>query len=171
MTATGSGGLPTPRNVQDLFKTIKKWQTKLNPLVKQAKTPVAPFNFAASRQRGGILLTWAVVKGADGYEILRSDDGNFGSALTIPVRNGSQTSYFDELGGTTGGTGPITKWYKIRATTGAFSSPASVKGVLSGAVTTSSIDPTDTATASTTTFDGATSDGTRSAASRGRVFL
>lgn len=167
MPQSGSGGLPSIRNAQDLIREMKKWQTKLNPLVKQAATPVAPYNFAATRQRGGILLSWAATRASDGYEILRSDNGDFTNAAIIAIRNPNQISYLDSFA-TTGGTGAVKKWYRIRATNGTFSQPASAKGVLSGVVTTSSIDPTDTVTVATTTFDTSTTDLTQTSAGRGR---
>lgn len=167
MAQSGSGGLPSITNTQDFIRDIKKWQTKLNPLVQKPRTPIAPYNFSATRQRGGITLSWAKVVGADGYEILRSPNGDFSTATLIPIRNPSQTGYFDALT-TSGGTGPVTMFYRIRATNGTFSQPGSAKGILSGIVTISSIDPTDTVTPSSTVYDTATTDKTQTAAGRGR---
>lgn len=167
MPLSGSGGLPTIRSPQDFIREVKKWQTKLNPLVTSPRTPPAPFNFAGTRARGGITLAWAQVNGADGYEILRSDNGDFSNPTIIPIRNPAQTSYFDAFT-TAGGTGTVTKWYRIRATNGTFSQPGSAKGVLSGIVKQTSIDPTDTVTAASTVFDQSTTDKTQAIANWGR---
>lgn len=163
--------LPTINNVVDLQRALKSWQTKLNPLLNRATTPHAPWNFRASRQRGGILLQWAAIAGADadGYQILRSDNGDFSAAITISITSVLQNSYFDSLGGTAGGTGPIQKWYRIRATNGTDAAPHSVLGILSGVVTTTSIDPTDITTGSSTTYDRSLNDRIQSSANRGRI--
>jgi hypothetical protein len=171
MPNSANNTLPTITSVSDLTRVLKKWQTQLNPLLKVPKTPHAPWNFAATRQRGGILLSWAAgaQTDVDGYIILRSDNGDFANPVTIPIQSAKQNSYFDPLGGTTGGTAAITKWYRIRATNGTVQNPQSILGILSGAVTTTSIDPTDTVTPATTTRDITTSDTTQSSAGRGRI--
>lgn len=168
MALSGSGGLPTLGSPQDLIRFLKKWQTKLNPLVAQSGTPVAPYNFAGTRMRGGISLSWTPPSSkVDGFEILRSTNGDFSKATVIPIRNALQTSYFDSLT-TAGGTGTVTMWYRMRATNGTFSQPGAVKGVLTGVVTVTSIDPTDTVTPASTTYDTSTTDKTQAAAGRGR---
>jgi len=173
MANSANNTLPTITTLSDFVRVMKKWQTQLNPLLKNPKTPHAPWNFAATRQRGGILLTWTSLSGtdADGYQILRSDNGDFSSPLVIPVTNAQQNSYFDSLGGSTGSTTPITKWYRIRATNGTAQNPHSIIGILSGSVTINSIDPTDTSTAASTVRDISTTDLIQSSAQRGRIVL
>ena len=165
--------LPTPTSIQDVPRILKKWQTQLNPLLSQVKTPHAPYNFQATRARGGIQLSWKTIAGtdADGYQIQRSDDGNFSNPTIFTIAGANQGTFLDSLGGTAGGTGPITKFYRIRATNGTQANPQSVFGVLSGTITTSSIDPTDTVTPATTVFDNSVTDKYQSTAGKGRIIV
>lgn len=168
-----NNSLPTPTSIQDVPRILKKWQTQLNPLLTKVKTPHAPFNFQAASARGGIQLSWKSIPGtdADGYQIQRSDSGDFSNPTVFTVAGANQATFFDSLGGTAGGTGSITKWYRIRATNGTQANPQSVLGILSGIVTNSSIDPTDTSTASTTVFDTSVTDRYQASAGRGRIVV
>lgn len=171
MPGNGNKSLPTLINTSDIIQTLKKWQTLINPLLNTPRTPPAPWNFSATRARGGIQLSWAAVgsSSADGYQILRSDNGDFSNAITISILGANQTSFFDSFPSTTGGTTTIQKWYRIRATNGTLHNPQSVLGLLSGVVTSTSIDPTDTTTPATTTYDQHTSDRSQSQAGSGRI--
>jgi fibronectin type 3 domain-containing protein len=72
----------------------------------------------------GIVLTWDLVNGADGYVIQASPNGDFSGAVTLAqITNGAQTSYFDNTPAS--GT---KKYYKIAATAGTLSLPQSVTG-------------------------------------------
>ena len=151
--------------------------TVLRPL-RRAFVPRIPWNFMAEGKTDGILLTWEPVSGADGYEILRSDTGNFSNSiettdnvLTIALSSGQQDSYFDALGATS-----VTRYYMIRATAGTISSPHSVKGPLSGKISQTSGSGTTTSDTTTTDEsqvaidDGVATEGTTEGA-RGRGIL
>ena len=100
-----------------------------------------------------MLLEWASLNEADGYEILRSDTQDFSSPLILPVNSGEQNSYFDAIGGEA-----QTKFYKIRATSGSIQAPRSVRGILSGMVFATSIAADDTVTSESTGFDPSADD-------------
>lgn len=153
--------LPTIRHASQLVPYLKRWQKIIDPSLARPVKLKSPWRFRATRKRGGNLLQWATVTGADGYEILRSDTPDFSSPLVIPIRSGVQNAYFDPVGGS-----PETKSYKIRATSGTLSVPHTVKGILSGIVTSTSIDSTDTVTAESTTLDTTTDDEIQAIASR-----
>lgn len=171
MSGNGNKSLPTLLNASDLIQTLKKWQTQLNPLLTTPRTPQAPWNFSATRARGGIQLQWAALSNlnADGYQILRSDNGDFSNPTIFSILGSQVASYFDSLPATAGATTTIQKWYHIRATNGTQANPQSVLGVLSGIVTTTSIDPTDTTTPATITYDQSTTDKTQTSAGRARI--
>lgn len=171
MSNSANNTLPQLTSVSDLFRVMQKWRTQLNPLLKNLKTPHAPANFTATSQRGGILLAWAPMasQDADGYQILSSPNGDFANPQVIQINDVRQSNYFDSLGGTSGSTTPITRWYRIRATNGTPTNSQSILGILSGAVTNSSIDPTNTVAPSVTVTDNATTDQLNVSAGRGRI--
>lgn len=150
---------PIPPGI-DPTGTLEIWRKALKPVVKNIRTPSIPWNFTATNKRGGNLLSWNPVSGSDGYEVLRSDTADFSSGTTsITVDNGTQSQFFDAIA-IQGVTLP-TKYYKLRATAGSVSSPHSVKGIYTGIVASTPIDPSDTATASTSTVDTSTTDDTQ----------
>jgi len=133
---------------------FKIWARTLAPSVQSSFAPKAPWNFKAEGKTDGILLTWTTVKGADGYELVRSDDGDFSTGLTIiSLPQQQQNSYFDALGATS-----VTRSYKIRATSGTIAKPHVARGPLSGIVTETSGSGTS---ASDTTTDDSTQSKTR----------
>ena len=152
--------LPTIKSYGDLLPYLKRWSQAINPLLKRVDVPHAPYRFRVTNQRGGNLLEWDNVAGADGYEILKSTTGDFddgASFETIPLRSDQHTSYFDALSGS-GAAVTVTRYYKLRATAGTTQNPHSIKGLLTGIVSATTIDPADTATGSTTTEDTTTGD-------------
>lgn len=155
--------LPTATPSVDVNQTLANWQVQLNQLVKNAAPQPTPQNFSITSARGGLSLSWSPVSGADGYEILRSLNGSFTDDLqVIPVKNSSQSSYFDSLGGNS-----TTAHYRIRSTSGTASNPQSQRGPESGVVNHTSIDASDTKSNSVTKFDTFTTDATRSLARKG----
>ena len=110
---------------------FKIWARTLSSSIRATLAPKAPWNFKAEGKTDGILLTWATVIGADGYEIVISEDTDFSTGLTIiSLPQQRQDSYFDALGATS-----VTRSYKIRATSGTIEKPQAVKGLLGGIVT------------------------------------
>jgi hypothetical protein len=158
-----------PRNLPTIPGSphFKIWARTLAPNVQGALAKKAPWQFKAEGKTDGILLTWATVVGADGYEIWRSEDADFSTGVTvIPIPQQRQDSYFDALGATS-----IQRSYKILSTSGTLAKPHTVRGPLSGIVTetsgsgTSASDTTTTdQTQSTTRFFGCVLDGTEIAA-------
>jgi hypothetical protein len=152
--------LPTVTPTQDINETLANWATQLRPLIQNAAPQPTPLNFGATNSRGGITLSWSPVNGADGYEILRSLNGSFTDDLQIiPVKNASQSSFFDSLGGNS-----ITAHYRIRTTSGTASNPQAQRGPESGVVRHTSIDASDTKSIAVSVFDSHTTDATRSRA-------
>lgn len=168
--------LPTITNPQQQLDAQKNSQVALASTIALPRTPIAPRNFSATSQRGGILLSWSPlvinpgasappssnkISVADGYELLRSDNGSFapGAYVSIALRDPSQTSYFDSLGGAV-----ATKYYRLRATNGTASNPYSIHGIFTGTVKQSSIDASDTVTTPTTARDTQTTDATQTRA-------
>jgi hypothetical protein len=150
--------LPTPTGTQDLASTLASWQSQLNPTLKNAAPQPTPVNFKVTSSRGGLTLAWSPVSGADGYEILKSQNGSFTDDLqVIPVVGGKFSSYFDSTGGNA-----LTAHYRIRTTSGTAQNPQSQRGPESGVVSHTSIDSSDTVTQPTTRLDQYTSDKTRS---------
>lgn len=168
--------LPTisdPSQQMDLGKTQ---QVTLQPTVSLPTTPVAPWNFSGTSQRGGVSLSWSPLtpssnvatspssqapQPADGYELQRSATGDFspGKFTSIALRDPNQKTYFDSLGGAS-----QTMYYRLRATNGTLSNPYSVHGLFTGIVKVTSIDATDTMTSPATTLDTFTSQKTQSRA-------
>ena len=152
--------LPTIRTYGDLLPYLKRWGQAINPLLKRVDTPAAPYRFRVTNQRGGNLLEWDAVDNVDGYEILKSTSGDFDEGTsfeTIALRSDQHTSYFDGLSGS-GAAVTVQRYYKLRATAGTTQNPHVIKGLLTGIVTATTIDPADTATAGGTTEDTTTGD-------------
>lgn len=150
---------PVPPGI-DPTGTLEVWRKALKPIVKNIRTPSIPWNFTATNKRGGNLLSWNPVTGSDGYEITRSDNADFSSGTTtITVNNGTQSQYFDAIA-IAGATLP-TKYYKLKATAGTVNAPHTVKGLDTGIVASTPLDPSDTVTASTSASDTSTSDDTQ----------
>jgi hypothetical protein len=130
---------------------FKIWARSLAPSVQGARAKKAPWQFKADGKTDGILLTWATVMGADGYEIWKSEDADFSTAVTIiPIPQQQQNSYFDALGATS-----IQRFYKIRSTSGTLAKPHTLRGPLSGIVT-------ETSGSGTSATDTTTTDQTQS---------
>lgn len=170
--------IPTITNEREMKSFLKNYQQALKSTVRGAITPIAPYNFTAKNQRGGILLSWSAltpltgsptnidsqknkISGADGYEIQRSATGDFspGKYISIPLRDPSQNSYFDAVGGAT-----QTYSYRIRATNGTSRTPYSAHGLFTGVVKHTSIDSSDNATVPTTVRDNFTNSSTQARA-------
>lgn len=168
--------IPTITSDAEERDVTKNSQIALNTQISLPTTPIAPYNFKAINQRGGILLSWSPLQPspgsgntpttnrlqpADGYELQRSDTGDFsaGKYISIPIRDPAQTSYFDSLGGAS-----QTKSYKLRATNGTAGNSYAVHGILTGVVKHTSIDATDTSTVPTTNYDTFTNQTTQARA-------
>ena len=170
--------LPVISDTKQLQQYLVSWRSKLNQTLKTTTPPPPPFNFTATGVRGAINLAWSALNvgavgkgqlgqnsgGPDGYEILKSASGTFGSdVVTIPLRDINQTSYTDPVGGNV-----TTVYYRIHATAGTPSSPHSVTGPDSGVVKATSIDSNDTVTTPVTTRDNYLTDSIRATARFGR---
>jgi hypothetical protein len=159
---------------------LKFWERNLHPTIARPPILKAPRNFAATGQRGGILLTWRADQEASGYEILRSVSGDFSSdnpdRVILTVAGGQFNSFFDGVSGS-GSSVTEKRYYRIRALSnssegphGGHSGGSRISGALSGVVSATSIDPSDTATASSTAYDGADNDPTAAERNRWRAF-
>ena len=169
--------LPVISDPNQLQQYLANWRSKLNQTLKTTTPPPPPFNFTATGIRGAIQLSWSAIQapaskgqlgqnsgGPDGYEILKSASGTFGSDIvTIPLRDINQTSYTDAVGGNV-----TTCSYRIHTTAGTPSSPHSVTGPDSGVVKATSIDSNDTVTVPTTVRDQYLTDSIRATARFGR---
>lgn len=173
----GPRTIPVVSDVRDLTSFLANWQNTMKQIVRTTTPPPCPQNFRVTGMRGAIRLTWAAVNpgttkgqlgqggiGADGYEILKSESGDFVTDLVvIPLRDANQTQYDDPVGGAV-----VTASYRIHATAGTPRQAHAVTGPDSGTVRTSSIDATDTVTVPTTVHDNYTTDLTRAIARLGR---
>ena len=121
--------LPNIDRPEKLIPGLKLWQRKLGESLKVPFASRQVENFQAFGVLNGVELSWHRVPGADGYEILRSETTDFDESVTevIPIRRPQQTTYSDGLNGN-----GITRYYKIRATSGTAAQPHSVKGQISG---------------------------------------
>lgn len=170
--------LPVIGDPSQLHQYLNSWRSKLNQTLRSTPPPPPPFNLTATGVRGAIQLTWAAINvgtvgkgqlgqdsgGPDGYEILKSLSGTFGSdVVTIPLRNINQTSYTDSVGGNV-----TTCSYRIHTTAGTQSQPHSITGPDSGVVKATSIDSNDTVTTPVTTRDNYLTDSIRATARYGR---
>lgn len=157
--------LPSVSRPEDVIHTLKIWERNAHHAITRPPTLKAPRNFTAISQRGGIQLSWRPDPEASGYEIIRSLNGDFSEEnnpdiVTISVNGQQFSSYFDTVGGT-GGSVVQKRWYRIRGISGTNEFPHGgtalsgrlVRGILSGVIWATSIDPSDTVTASTTMRD------------------
>jgi len=143
------------------FPGLAQWRQALQNSVKSVATPKIPWNFAVQNKQGGNYLTWQSVSGADGYIVDVSTSGDFSSGTTsVTLQGNANTAYFDTVPTAQGAT-PALRYYRVRATAGTTNQPQSVQGVASGVVSSQAIPPNDTTTASTTTLDTSTTDGTQ----------
>lgn len=165
--------LPTILRPVDLPRLLKTWQQQLKSAIPPGfPIPAAPLNFSAASAQGGIQLQWSKVNslGVDGYQILRSANGDFSQVeFSITLNGDGALSYFDAL--PTTGTGVATKYYKVRALSGNAGSPHCVQGLLTGIVSNTSINTADTTTTSTTNHDTTTTDGTNTAGGRTKNYF
>ena len=129
--------LPTITSLEQMLPALKIWQQKLNSVLNSPVAPHAPFNFAASggaTGATGITLSWAIVKGADGYELQFSTNGNFSTAAIIGILGRiDATSFFDSTTVTS-----VKRYYRVRATAGTKNQPHSVKGAWSAPISVTS---------------------------------
>ena len=145
--------LPVIETLGDIIPALQKWRKGISPLLARPNRLKSPWRWRITNKRNGLLLEWASLKEADGYEILRSDTQDFSSPLIIPINSGEQNSYFDAIGGES-----QIKFYKIRATSGSIQVPRTVKGILSGMIFATSIAADDTSTPESTGFDPSVDD-------------
>ena len=162
---------PRPRSTptigpnQDPTVAFAKWQSQISANVRNVAPQATPQNFQVKNGQGNLTLSWSQVlngSGADGYEILKSQDGSFTKDLQIiPVSHVQQTTYVDNFP-------TATKChYRIRTTSGTPQTPQSARGPESGVVSHTSIATTDTTTVPTTVRDQATTDKSRALARLG----
>lgn len=148
--------IPSLNRPEDAVNTLKFWQRNLHRTISRPPILRAPFNFAVTSQRGGILLSWRPNAEANGYEILRSTNGDFSNEqnnlVTLSVDGSQFASFFDGVSGS-GGSVTQKRYYRIRAVSAAGDASDPIKGELSGVLSATSIDPSDTGTASVTTRD------------------
>jgi len=156
---------------EDVVWSLKTWERNLRRTVARPPILKPPRNFSATSQRGGIQLSWRPDSEAVGYEIVRSLNGDFSeednaNIVVLTVIGGSFSSFFDGVSGS-GASTAQKRYYRMRSlssvgstSSGPSASPddAPIRGVLTGVVSVTSIDPTDTATASVTARDDFASD-------------
>lgn len=145
--------IPTLTNFSELQQYLATTRVGLGQVLRKPSPPNVVFNLAVSSQQGGNYLTWSQTKGADGYIVEISTNGDFSDILTSTSLDGiDATAYFDAVPTATG-SAPPKRYYRVRATSGTQTSPRTIVGKASGAVASSAIAPNDTVTASTTTRD------------------
>ena len=154
-------GFPTIDNTGLLIQYLQQWQTTLNKLNLNIQTPQIPWNFQVKSQQGGNQLSWGKVPVGDGYEVLISNNGDFSTGITIAtIPNVSMTSYFDPVSTANGAT-PAKRYYQLRATNGTAQQPHTVKGNVTGTLSSTAIAPNDTTTSPVVNQDTSTSDSTQ----------
>lgn len=122
--------------MSQILQNLQIWRQQLNPIVATPAKLRSPFNLVASSPTGttGILLQWNSVRGADGYVIEYSTNGDFGAGNVLAkITNGAQTAYFDDLNAS-----GVKRWYRITTTSGTVSAPQSVLGNTSAPVSATS---------------------------------
>lgn len=141
---------------------IEEWRQALNKRLKVPLAPKVPWQFKVSNKQGGNYLTWDVVKGADGYIVSVSSNGDFSTGVDEHKLPGNQAvSFFDSVP-TSGGAAPAARFYTVRATSGTVSNPQSVQGIATGVVSSTALAPNDTTAPSTTALDTTTNDSIQS---------
>ena len=142
--------LPSIDRQQDVVAFLRYWRRPLNQLLQKKLKLPAPYNFRASAPAAtasSILLEWTSDDRADGYEIQRSDSGDFNSGyVTIAVDDGSQEALLDNVGAAA-----VTKYYRILATTGTVGAPHTTRGQESAVISA-------TSNSGTSTYDDGTTD-------------
>jgi hypothetical protein len=137
--------LPTINSLEQLLPNLKLWQQTINPTLNLPTVPRSPFNFRASGGAvgsTGVALSWEVVKGADGYEIQSSTNGDFSTAPVIAtLTTNLAMSWFDSTVITS-----VKRWYRIRSTNGTTRAPHYLKGIWSAPIIA-------TSGSNTTTYD------------------
>lgn len=124
--------LPAIESNDQIISTLRLWRQQLNPVVNQPSRRRTPFNFRASSVAGalGILLSWENVRGADGYTIYYSANGDFSArSVLITLKDSAQISYFDNIG-----TSGVKRYYRIASTAGTVNQPQSVIGIQSATI-------------------------------------
>jgi hypothetical protein len=139
------GSLPGINSLQELLPALKIWQQSLTPVISAPVPPRSPFSFSANGGAAGatgITLNWEVVRGADGYEVQSSTNGDFSAAPIIAaLQSVVATSFFDSTVVTN-----IKRYYRMRATNGSHAAPHSIKGAWTAVISA-------TSGSGTTTFD------------------
>lgn len=156
-----------PIPVLNSLPGIEEWRQSLKQTVKNVSTPKVPWNFTVSSKQGGNYLSWQIVVGADGYIVEISSTGDFSTGVDAKQLPGNENiSYFDTVP-TSGGATPSIRYYRVRATAGTVNRPQSVQGIATVVISSVAIAPNDNATASTTTRDINTTDGTQAKTGKG----
>lgn len=125
--------LPIISREKDIIQGLWKWRKELKNSTRLVSRLRAVFNFRASGSTTlttTILLEWEPLRGADGYIIERSDNGNFANPLRFPVIKGQAAASFPDNVGATG----QTRYYRIIATSGTAQNPHSVEGIPSSVI-------------------------------------
>jgi len=137
---------------------LAQWQAGLRANIMRVLAPPVPANLSVTSKQGGNYVTWSTVKGADGFELDVSENGDMSNVLsTVALPSSQNTAYFDTVP-VQGGSTPKTRYYRVRATAGTVQNPHNVKGVSSSVVSSTAIAPNDTVTASVTTTDNSNRD-------------
>ena len=144
--------LPYISRADDLYRSLELWRQQIQRSLNRPPNLKAPLNFRASAPTttpSSILLEWASVRGADGYEIQRSDNGDFaaGAYKSFFIDNGKQTAYLDNVGAS-----GVTRYYRILALSGTIQEPHSRRGIPSAVIQ-------PTSSSGGTSYDGGTNDG------------
>ena len=143
--------LPFISRSDDLYRSLEIWRQQIQRSLNRAIRLKAPLNLRASSPTttpSSNLIEWVAVRGADGYEIQRSDNGNFdtGAYKSTFVDNGKQTAFLDEVGASA-----ITRYYRILALGGTVQEPHSRRGIPSAVIVA-------TSNSGGTNYDGGTND-------------
>src|SRR5262245_34723385 len=132
---------------------LTQWQAGLRGGLKIAVAPPVVANLRVSTKQGGNFLEWSPITGAHGYRVEVSEDGDFSTILTSINLVGNQAvTWFDTVG-TSSGTAPTKRYYRVSATSGTVRNPQSTQGKPSGVVGASAIAPNDVVTAPATSVD------------------
>jgi len=132
---------------------LAQWQAGLRQTLFSPTSPPIPANFAVASKQGGNYLTWSAVKGADGYQVQVSANGDFATILTAYLLPGNNANaYFDTVP-TAAGAAPTIRYYRVAATAGTVKNPQSVLGKPTSVLSSTAIAPNDTVTASVTGRD------------------
>lgn len=132
---------------------LAQWQSALRQTLIAPVAPPIPANFTVASKQGGNYLQWAAVKGADGYVVEVSSNGDFSVLLTAHKLPGNDAvTHFDAVP-TSSGAAPSARYYRVRGTSGTQKNPQSVVGRPTAVLTATAIAPNDAATASTSIRD------------------